>query len=100
MTTARPANPVELELKYRVRNGDAAERYLAAETLGRFKPASPVRPTQVEDRYVDTAGGDLAKAGFAARLGNNRAEEITTAIAEIAKICWYRLADVVAADSP
>ena len=68
MTTARPPHPVELELKYRVRNGDAAERYLEAETLGRFKPASPVRPTQVEDRYVDTAAGDLAKAGFAARL--------------------------------
>jgi 2-oxo-4-hydroxy-4-carboxy-5-ureidoimidazoline decarboxylase len=38
-------------------------------------------------------------AGFVARLGNNREEEITTALAEIAKICWYRLADVLA-DSP
>ena len=27
-----------------------------------------MRPRQVEDRYVDTADGDLAKAGFAARL--------------------------------
>jgi 2-oxo-4-hydroxy-4-carboxy-5-ureidoimidazoline decarboxylase len=35
-------------------------------------------------------------AGFAARLGNNRDEEIATALAEIAKICWYRLEDVVA----
>ena len=68
MTTARQKRPIELELKYRVTNGDEAERYLDAESLGSFKPASPVRRAQVEDRYVDTAGGDLAKAGFAARL--------------------------------
>jgi 2-oxo-4-hydroxy-4-carboxy-5-ureidoimidazoline decarboxylase len=35
-------------------------------------------------------------AGFAARLGNSREEEIATAVAEIGKICWYRLVDVVA----
>jgi CHAD domain-containing protein len=72
MTSVRPSRPVELELKYRVRNGQAAELYLEAESLGSFKPASPVRRAQVEDRYVDTASGDLAKAGFAARLRRTR----------------------------
>lgn len=34
-------------------------------------------------------------AGFARRLGNSRDEEITTALAEIAKIARYRLQDLV-----
>ncbi len=34
-------------------------------------------------------------AGFAARLDNDRDEEIGVALGEIAKIGWYRLADVV-----
>ncbi|HEU5204677.1 MAG TPA: CHAD domain-containing protein [Candidatus Limnocylindrales bacterium] len=72
MTTARVPHPVELELKYRVSDDQAAERYLEVGALGRFKPASPVRVAQVEDRYVDTARGDLARAGFAARLRRTR----------------------------
>jgi CHAD domain-containing protein len=39
-----------------------------AEDLGGFRPISPVRSTQLEDRYLDTADGALARAGFAARL--------------------------------
>jgi 2-oxo-4-hydroxy-4-carboxy-5-ureidoimidazoline decarboxylase len=35
-------------------------------------------------------------AGFRARLDHDRQTEIDTALAEIAKICWYRLVDVVA----
>jgi len=35
-------------------------------------------------------------AGFATRLGHSRDQEIATALAEIAKICWYRLADAAA----
>jgi OHCU decarboxylase len=38
---------------------------------------------------------DATLAGFAARLGNDRDGEIATALAEIAKICWYRLVDAV-----
>jgi OHCU decarboxylase len=34
-------------------------------------------------------------AGFAARLGNSRDEEIVTALAEIARIGWLRMADAV-----
>ena len=60
--------PVEVELKYRVVDSTAADRYLVAEEIAGFKPSSAVRSTQVEDRYIDTADGALARAGFAARL--------------------------------
>src|SRR6185295_8534458 len=46
----------------------AADRYLVAEEIAGFKPSSAVRSTQVEDRYIDTADGALARAGFAARI--------------------------------
>ena len=72
MTTARRSRPVEVELKYRVTDEKAGERYLAADKLGSFVPASPVKPTEVEDRYIDTTDGDLARAGFAARLRRTR----------------------------
>ena len=72
MTATLPSRPIELELKYRVDDGESAARYLEAETLGSFVPASPVRSTQVDDRYVDTTDGDLARAGFAARLRRTR----------------------------
>jgi CHAD domain-containing protein len=62
------ARPVEVELKYRLRNRAAADRFVGSDELGRFKAASPVRTTQLEDRYLDTKDGSLARAGFAARL--------------------------------
>ena len=68
MTGTRRRRPVEVELKYRVDDEATGERYLKAEELGSLVPASPVRATELEDRYVDTAEGDLAKAGFAVRL--------------------------------
>jgi 2-oxo-4-hydroxy-4-carboxy-5-ureidoimidazoline decarboxylase len=37
-------------------------------------------------------------AGFASRLGNTPEQEREAALREIAKIAWYRLADVVAGD--
>jgi CHAD domain-containing protein len=66
-TPAAP-RPVEVELKYRLRDEAAGDRYLLAEELAGFHPISPVRSTQLEDRYLDTADGALARAGFAARL--------------------------------
>jgi CHAD domain-containing protein len=60
--------PIEVELKYRVIDAAAGDSYLGADELAGFKPASPVRSTQVEDRYIDTADGAMARAGFAARL--------------------------------
>ena len=53
---AKPApRPIEVELKYRVLDLPAAERYLSAATIGPFTGASQARSTQMEDRYVDTA---------------------------------------------
>jgi CHAD domain-containing protein len=72
MTATRPSRPVELELKYRVDNGESAVRYLEAESLGAFVPVSTAKATEVEDRYVDTSDGVLARAGFAARLRRTR----------------------------
>src|SRR4051812_17685901 len=67
MTTPK-ARPVEVELKYRVRDEAAIEHRLADDAIGSFVGASPVRTTQLEDRYVDTADGALGRAGFAVRL--------------------------------
>ena len=60
--------PIEVELKYRVVDITQAERYLVAEEIGSFVGGAAVRSSQIEDRYVDTADGALAKAGFAVRL--------------------------------
>ena len=60
--------PIEVELKYRVVDVTQAERYLVAEEIGTFVGGAAVRSSQIEDRYVDTADGALAKAGFAVRL--------------------------------
>ncbi len=61
-------HPVELELKFRVRDLAAGERYLLAEDVAGFAQAAPTHTAQVEDHYLDTADGALARAGFAARL--------------------------------
>jgi CHAD domain-containing protein len=66
--TSTGARPIEVELKFRLRDRAAADRFVASEELGRFKAVSPVRTTQLEDRYLDTKDGSLARAGFAARL--------------------------------
>jgi hypothetical protein len=60
--------PVEVELKYRVLDLNAAERYLVAPSIGAFVGASQARSTQMEDRYVDTADHAFERAGFAVRL--------------------------------
>jgi CHAD domain-containing protein/adenylate cyclase class IV len=60
--------PIEVELKYRVLDLPAAERYLSAATIGPFTGASQARSTQMEDRYVDTADRAMERAGFAVRL--------------------------------
>ena len=62
------ARPVEVELKYRVVDLAAAERYLVAEEIGAFSGTAAARSSQFEDRYVDTADGALTRAGFAVRV--------------------------------
>ncbi len=60
--------PVEIELKYAVADRAIGERLLNADTLAGFRAIGAPRPTQHEDRYIDSADGALARAGFAARL--------------------------------
>jgi CHAD domain-containing protein len=76
--------PVEVELKYRLREESAGDRYLSADDLAGFRPISPVRSTQLEDRYLDTADGALARAGFAARL-RQTAKGTTVSVKSIAR---------------
>ena len=69
----------EIELKYRVGDLAAAERVLAADRLGPFTAGGRgARSTQLEDRYVDTADGALARAGFAVRLRKRGGETIVS----------------------
>ncbi len=66
--SATPSRPIEVELKYRVADLVAAERYLVADAIGPFGGSAATRSSQIEDRYVDTAAGALANAGFAVRV--------------------------------
>jgi CHAD domain-containing protein len=59
---------IEVELKYRVRDQEAAARLGALRTLGSLRVAGRPRQVQIEDRYLDTADAALARAGYAARL--------------------------------
>ena len=76
--------PVEIELKYRLRQAAAGDRYLAADDIGGFHPITPVRSTQLEDRYLDTGDGALARAGFAARL-RQTAKGTTVSVKSLAR---------------
>jgi len=60
--------PIEVELKYRVVDLAAAERYLVAEAIGSFTGSAAARASQFEDHYVDTADGAIARAGYAVRI--------------------------------
>jgi CHAD domain-containing protein/adenylate cyclase class IV len=82
--TTRAGRPIEVELKYRVVDEAAADRYLVDEEIAGFRASAPVRSTQVEDRYIDTAGGALARAGFAARL-RQTAKTTTVAVKSSAR---------------
>jgi CHAD domain-containing protein len=69
----------EVELKYRVTDPATGERLLAADQLGGLQATGGrARATQLEDRYVDTRDGALAKAGFAVRLRQSGDETIVT----------------------
>ena len=65
MTVERP---LEIELKYAVADRVIGERLLNAETLAGFRATGVARPTQHEDRYMDSADGAMARAGYATRL--------------------------------
>ena len=85
MSPSAPApRPVEVELKYRLLNDAAGDRYLFADELGEFTSITPVRSTQLEDRYLDTGDGALARAGFAARL-RQTAKGTTVSVKSLAR---------------
>jgi triphosphatase len=67
-TSDEAGDSLEVELKFRVLDPAAGDRYLEADDIGGFRPASAVHATRIEDRYLDTATSALAGAGFAARL--------------------------------
>ena len=69
---------MEIELKYRLLDVAAGERFLAAETLGPFRAVSAARAAQHEDRYLDTSDGALNRAGYAARLRQARGGTVVT----------------------
>ena len=69
---------IEVELKYRVGDIAVAERLLAAEAIGPFRALAPARAAQHVDRYLDTADGALAAAGYAARLRQANGETVVT----------------------
>ncbi len=72
------ARPVELELKYRVTDPTTGERLIAAERLAELAAIGSPRTTQLEDRYVDTGDGALARAGFAVRLRQSGAGTVVS----------------------
>ncbi len=80
-------------------------REQAAAGLDRLTPDEQATFAQLNARYRETFGfpfvicarenkKESILAGFATRLDHSRAEELTTALAEIAKIAWLRLAEV------
>jgi OHCU decarboxylase len=81
-------------------------REQAAAGLDRLTPDEQATFAQYNARYWDTFGfpfvicarenkKESILAGFAARLEHSRQEEIATALTEIGKIAWLRLADVL-----
>jgi CHAD domain-containing protein len=75
----------EVELKYRVTDPSTGERLIAADELaGLTATGAKARTVRIEDRYVDTAEGGLARAGFVARL-RQRGDETIVSLKSIAK---------------
>ena len=68
--TRKAAAPREIELKYLVRDLEALRGWLARDWGGALDgvESGDAQTVEMEDRYVDTAYGALAQAGFGARL--------------------------------
>ena len=63
-----PEQGLEVELKYRMTDTAAGDRLLGADDLAGLKAIDEVETVVDEDRYVDTADGVLAAAGYAGRF--------------------------------
>lgn len=68
MSGGEPVRGLEVELKYRMTDTTAGERLLAADELAGLRGAAAAETVVHEDRYVDTADGALAAAGYAGRF--------------------------------
>ena len=77
--------------------------------LDRLSPEEIATFTRMNQAYHDRFGfpfvicvrenkKESILAGFAARLQNARSQEIEIALGEVAKICWFRLQDLVRED--
>ena len=75
---AKPGSDREAELKYRLRRGDSGLRYVEGDELAGLPAAGPAMVVQHEDRYVDTAGGAIREAGYAARIRRSGETEVVT----------------------
>jgi CHAD domain-containing protein len=73
-----PADDREAELKYRLRRGDDGLRYVEGDELAGLTAAGPVTVVQHEDRYVDTVGGAIRDAGYAARIRRSGGTQVVT----------------------
>ena len=75
---------------------------LSADEVARFAEANAAYQARFDFPFVVCARENAKEAilaGMAERLGNAPEAEITTALGEIERIAWYRLADLVA-DAP
>ncbi len=68
MTETEAGGPMEVELKFRMTDAATGERLIAGDELGGFKALGPARTAEIEDRYVDTGDGALARSGYAGRI--------------------------------
>jgi CHAD domain-containing protein len=59
---------LEIELKYRMSDTAAGDRLLASDDLAGLRALDELETVVNEDRYVDTADGALAAAGYAGRF--------------------------------
>lgn len=76
--SAAPREPVEIELKYHLPGPAAGERLLAAGELAGMAALGPIETVTHVDRYVDTAAGALAAAGYAARFRSDGERTLLT----------------------
>ncbi len=70
--------PVEVELKYRMSAPAVGDRLLALDELAGLAARGLVRTLEIEDRYMDTPAGELAAAGYVARLRTGKGAMVLT----------------------
>ncbi len=77
-TSEGDADPVEIELKFRVLDPAARSRVLAAERIGPFVADPRTRIVDTDDRFLDTPDRALAAARHAVRLRTTASGTVVT----------------------